>query len=196
MPSPRRSTAPLARVRAIAQAVSPGPRHLLRAVALAAALLLPGGLAAQGVGPEVGSTLPAGLELEDLEGNPVTLGDYLEPGTPTLLEIWASWCENCEALQPELDAVLERWGEEVNVVAIAVAVSQSRRRVQRHVEEQGHGYPYLWDGRGAAVRGLSAATTSIVILADGEGRVVYTGVGGRQDLRSEVARLLAGNARR
>lgn len=169
---------------------------LLVAAALAATVLLPLTAAGQGVGPEVGSTLPADLELEDLDGNAVTLGDYMEPGVPTLLEIWASWCENCEALQPEIDALRAEYGDGVNVVAVAVAVSQSQRRVRRHVEEHGHGYPYLWDGRGAAVRGLNAATTSIVILADGDGRIVYTGVGGDQDLRGEMAKLTSGKAPR
>jgi thiol-disulfide isomerase/thioredoxin len=153
-------------------------------------LLLPLPGAGQGVGPEVGTTLPAELELEDLEGNPVRLGDVVQAGVPTLVEIWASWCENCEALQPQLDRIAAEYGDRVNVVAIAVAVSQSRRRVQRHVASHDHDYPYLWDGRGEAVRALNAATTSIVILADDEGRVVYTGVGADQDLTGAVSRLL------
>jgi thiol-disulfide isomerase/thioredoxin len=161
------------------------------AATLLGSLLLPATLPAQGVGPEVGSTLPTDLQLEDLDGRAVTLGRYMEAGTPTLVEIWASWCENCEALQPQLDRIVAQHGDEVRVVAIAVAVSQSRRRVRRHVDAHGHEYPYLWDGRGEAVRALEAATTSIVILADGQGRIVYTGVGGDQDLVGEVRRLLS-----
>lgn len=172
--------------------------HVVRLVLSAAlfALFVPVVSMAQGVGPEVGSTLPATLQLEDLEGNPVTLGDVMEAGVPTLVEIWASWCENCEALQPQLDRISAEHPDDVNVVAIAVAVSQSRRRVQRHVDSHGHTYPYLWDGRGEAVRALKAATTSIVILADGDGQVVYTGVGGDQDLVGEVQRLVSGDASR
>ena len=76
------------------------------------------------------------------------------------------------------------------MVAVAVAVAQSQRRVRRHVEEHGAGYPYLWDASGAAVRAYNAATTSIVMLVDGEGTVVYAGVGGDQDLIGEVERRL------
>lgn len=167
-------------------------RPLTSALAMALGLFVIacGGAGAQGVGPEIGSVIPRDLALEDLDGGALTLGDVLEPGKPTLIEIWASWCENCEALQPEIDAVIERWGEDVNVVAIAVAVAQSQRRVLRHVEDHGHTYPYLWDAAGNAVRALNAATTSIVVIADGEGRVTYTGVGGDQDLSTAVEQAL------
>lgn len=167
------------------------PRALQPVLLVATLFLIAcGGAEAQGVGPEIGSTVPMDLALEDLDGNPLALVDVLKPGTPTLIEIWASWCENCEALQPQLDAVIERWGDDVQVVAVAVAVAQSQRRVRRHVEEHGHTYPYLWDGAGNAVRALNAATTSIVVLADADGTVVYTGVGGDQDLVGAVAQVM------
>ncbi|UCC24078.1 MAG: TlpA family protein disulfide reductase [Gemmatimonadales bacterium] len=153
-------------------------------------LLLPGAGAAQGttVSLPLGTAVPD-VALEDLDGNPVQLSDYLD-GKPALIEFWASWCENCEALQPQLDEIQARYGERVSVVAVAVAVSQSQRRVRRHLEDHEPGYPFLWDGRGNAVRAFQAATTSIVVLVDGEGRVAYTGVGGSQDLLGAVEELL------
>ena len=167
-------------------------RRLLLAVgaALATTLVAPHLAHGQGIGLDVGAVAPP-AEVEDLEGNAVQLSDYIEPGKLTLLEFWATWCENCEALQPQLDQIHAQYADQVNVVAIAVAVSQSPRRVQRHVEEHMAGYPYLWDGSGAAVRAYNAATTSIVMLIDGEGRVVYSGVGRDQDLVGEVQRHLA-----
>jgi len=136
----------------------------------------------------VGTEAPD-VSLEDLDGNPVRLLDLVD-GKPTLIEFWASWCENCEALQPQLDEIHERFGDRLNVVAVAVAVAQSQRRVRRHVEDHGADYPYLWDGAGDAVRAYQAATTSIVVLLDAQGRVAYTGVGAGQQLVSEVEALL------
>ena len=162
---------------------------LVAAAALAATLVLPRLALGQGIGLDVGATAPDAA-LEDLDGNAVQLADYIEPGKWTLLEFWATWCENCEALQPQLDRIQAEYGDRVNIVAVAVAVSQSQRRVRRHVEEHGAGYPYLWDGAGAAVRAYNAATTSIVMLVDGEGSVVYSGVGRDQDLVGEVERRL------
>ncbi len=173
-------------------------RRLLPAASIAGLALL-GTVAgatpvvAQGVGLPLGTKAPAAM-LEDLDGNEVQFLDYVEAGKPTLVEFWATWCENCEALQPQLDRIQEEHGDEVNVVAVAVAVSQSVRRVKRHLGEHNPGYPYLWDKKGATVRAYKAPTTSVVVILDAGGTVVYTGSGGDQDLVGEVAKLLGRTA--
>ena len=165
-----------------------------RTVVLLAALwaLGPASAAAQAaegeVGPAIGADAPS-AELEDLDGNPVELLDYIRGG-PALIEFWATWCEQCEALQPQLDQIQEEHGEELTIVAVAVAVSQSPRRVKRHLEEHDPGYTYLYDARGAAVRAYQAPTTAVVVIVDEEGKVVYTGVGPRQDLVGAVQKVL------
>ena len=181
---------PAAHAARVHGARSPGTPALLAALVTLLTLVAPVGLLGQdsGVGPPLGTEAPE-VELQDLDGNPVSLSGVIA-GKPALIEFWATWCENCEALQPQMDAVQARYGDRVQVVAVAVAVSQSQRRVKRHLAEHDPGYPYLWDGRGAAVRAFNAATTSIVILLDADGKVAYTGVGGGQDLVSAVERVL------
>ena len=112
-------------------------------------LLLPGTLAAQGmeVSLPVGTEAPD-VELEDLDGNLVQLSD-LTDGKPAVIEFWASWCKDCEALMPQMKEIHARG--DVSVVAVAVGVGQSLRRVRRHLDRDDPGYPHLWDGEGAAV---------------------------------------------
>ena len=160
----------------------------------AVTLALAGTIPATAQEPEDGLGLPTGTpapdaQVEDMEGNTVSLLEVIG-GRPALIEFWASWCEQCELLQPEIDRVQERFGEKVAVVAVAVAVSQSRRRVRRHVERHAPGYDYLYDANGEAVRAYKALTTSIVVLVDGEGRVVSTGVGPEQELVKALEALL------
>ena len=143
----------------------------------------------QEVALQLGTQAPEAA-LEDLEGNPIQILDFVEAGKPTLIEFWASWCHECEELQPEMDRVHATYGDQVNVLAVAVAVSQSQRRVKRHVEEHGTGFPFLWDGEGEAVRNYKVPGTSVVIMLDGTGKVVYTGSGGSQNLVEAVAQLL------
>lgn len=162
--------------------------------ALTLLLVLPLGVRAQAGGEgsvslAIGTVAP-GAQLEDLDGNVVDLMDYVR-GKPALIEFWATWCELCEALQPQLDHIQAAHGDELSIVAVAVGVSQSVRRVQRHLQSHDPGYPYLYDARGTAVRAYNATTTSIVVMLDDDGRVVYTGVGGDQDLTGAVERLLA-----
>ena len=160
---------------------------------LAAALTAPAHAAAQEGDTQLG--LPPGTtapdaQVEDLEGNEVSLLEVVGGG-PALIEFWASWCEQCELLQPEIDAVQERFGERVKVVAVAVAVSQSVRRVRRHVDRHEPGYTFVYDAKGEAVRAYEALTTSIVVLIDGEGRIVSTGVGPKQGLVEAVEAMLS-----
>jgi Redoxin len=75
---------------------------------------------------------------------------------------------------------------------VAVAVSQSVRRVRRYLEDHDPGYPYLYDALGAAVRAYEAPATSVVVLLDADGRVAYTGVGPDQDLVAAVESLIGG----
>lgn len=162
---------------------------------LVAALLAAGPLAGQSgddsLGPPIGTSAPSAI-VEDLEGNAVDLLDYVAQGRPTLIEFWATWCQICRALQPQLDEIQTRYGDKVSVVAVAVAVSQSAERVRRHVEEHDLGYPFVWDETGAAVRAYNAPATGIIVILDGEGRVAYTGLGVEQDLPSVVERILEG----
>jgi thiol-disulfide isomerase/thioredoxin len=142
-----------------------------------------------GVALPLGSEAPT-AQVQDLDGEAVDLLAYVGD-RPTLIEFWAVWCENCEALQPQLDRIHAEFGDRINVVAVAVAVAQSRRRVRRHVDEHDPGYAYLWDDRGAAVRAFEVPTTSVVVLVGEDGRVAYTGVGPDQDLIAAVERVLA-----
>jgi len=158
-----------------------------------ALLLSPVAVAAQSSG-EGSVSLPYGTQapaasLEDLDGNSVQLMDYIE-GKPAVLEFWATWCENCEALQPQMDQIQEMHGDDVAVIAVAVAVSQSVRRVKRHLGEHDPGYPYLYDKGGEAVRAYKAPTTSVVVMLDASGKVVYTGSGGNQDLIGALERII------
>jgi thiol-disulfide isomerase/thioredoxin len=142
-------------------------------------------------------SLPLGTEappasLEDLDGNTVQILDYIGKGKPTLVEFWATWCGVCRRLQPEMDRVYSTYGDRANVLAVAVAVSQTPERVRQHIESHGSEYLYLWDGEGEAVRNYGAQGTGIVLIFDEEGRVVYNGTGADQPLAEEVRKILGG----
>ena len=157
------------------------------------ALVAPATVQAQdALGLALGSQAPPAAVV-DLDGEPLQLLDLVPKGKPALLEFWATWCEQCEALQPQLDRIQAESGSQINVVAVAVGVAQSPRRVKRHVEGHDPGYPYVYDSQGNAVRAYKAATTSIVLMLDAEGTVVYAGVGPDQDLIGAVGEVLAAN---
>ena len=132
------------------------------------------------IGLPVGSR-PAAVTVEDLQGHPVDLGQWVGK-KPILLEFWATWCPQCAELLPKMEAARARYGDRVAFVVVAVAVNQSQRTVQRHLERHPMPFTFLWDANGAAVRAFQAPTTSYVVVLDASGKVVYTGTGPDQDL--------------
>ncbi|MDH5803641.1 MAG: TlpA family protein disulfide reductase [Gemmatimonadota bacterium] len=140
------------------------------------------------VGLPIGST-PERAVVEDLDGNTVDLGDMIG-SKPALIEFWATWCENCEALAPVLEQLHGRFGEEITFIAVAVGVGQNPRRIKRHLDRHGQPFPMLFDKTGAAVRAFQTPTTSYVVLLDSEGKVVYTGVGPQQPIEQAVEALV------
>jgi thiol-disulfide isomerase/thioredoxin len=110
-----------------------------------------------------------------------------------LLEFWATWCPLCEALLPRLEAAHRRYGDQVEFVAIAVAVNQSQSSVKRHLARHPIPFRFLWDRSGNAVRAFQAPSTSFVVVLDASGKVVYTGLGDDQDIDAAVRRVVPAN---
>ena len=140
------------------------------------------------VGLPVGTAVRA-VAIEDLDGNPVDLTPYMGR-RPVLFEFWATWCENCAALEPRMRTAYQRHGGQVDFVAVAVAVAQSKASVKRHVAQ--HPLPasrVLWDTDGNAVRAFGTPATSYVVILDRQGKVAYTGIGPDQDLEAALARV-------
>lgn len=164
-------------------------RRLVRSMAALLCLLVGGGgwrvVSAQDGGLELGAMAP-GAAVQTLDGKPVDLAAVIGKGQPAVVEFWATWCENCEALLPTLRAVEARYRGKVKFVGVSVSVNQSVRRVQLHVAKHGVPGVQLWDAKGEATDRWDVPATSYVVVLDRSGRVVYTGVGGKQDLEAAI----------
>ena len=138
------------------------------------------------IGIERGAT-PVGMALERLDGAGGALDLSESIGRkPVLLEFWATWCENCEALHPQMLEAHAEFGDRVEFFAVAVGVNQSPERIRKHLEELPLPFPTLWDARGAAVREFEAPNTSYIVMLDSDGKVTYTGTGARQDIQAAI----------
>ncbi len=136
------------------------------------------------IGIARGST-PGAVQVESLDGASVDLGAYFG-GKPLLLEFWATWCENCEALLPTMIAAYDQYSDRVEFFAVAVGVGQSPRSIGRHLRRHPMPIPILFDRKGAAVRAFMTPATSYIVLLDGDGRVAYTGIGPDQDIDAAI----------
>lgn len=161
----------------------------LRRLAGALLLLVPAAmLGAQETGLPLGAAAPDAA-VETLDGTAAQLADAFR-GKPALIEFWATWCATCKELEPRLVAARRAYGDRVAFIGVAVSVNQSAERVRRYVAEHMQGFTHFYDRRGHAIEAYDVPATSYVVVLDAEGKVVYGGVGGRQDIETALARAL------
>ena len=165
-------------------------RVVIAAFAGAATLpLLPSTATAQAGGVAVGTSAPANFTLASLDGTPVDLSKVIGK-TPVVMEFWATWCPLCRKLEPAFAKAKERFGPQVTFVNIGVPDNQSAERQKAYVSERGLQGMFLFDQESRMVKAYAVPHTSYVVVLDRSGKIVYTGVGGDQDIDAAVRKAL------
>ena len=148
-------------------------------------LMLARALPAQNpMGLAVGAKAP-GAVVQTLDGKRVDISSFLGKG-PVVLEFWALWCGNCKELEPQVQSLVKKYAGKVTFVAVAVSVNESPDRVKRYAEKYGYTHQVVFDATGAATDAYAVPATSYVVVVDRTGKIVYTGLGGDQQLEAAV----------
>lgn len=109
--------------------------------------------------------------LPDLDGRPVTLGPFLGK-KPVLLVFWATWCPECEAAIPEINALTTGpLAEKLQIFGLDFR--ESREKVTRAVKSRGIRYPVLLDGKGKVARAYGVVGIPTYILIDRKGNIIW-----------------------
>jgi thiol-disulfide isomerase/thioredoxin len=159
--------------------------HIAAAV-FSLSVLSASALGAQDMGIDVGKTPPP-ASVQTLDGKQIDLSQYIGKG-PVLIEFWATWCPNCRELMPALLAAEKKYSGRVKFLAVAVNINQSVERVKRFLAAHPLPHETVWDADGAAADAFDAPATSYVVVLNKKGVVVYTGLGGRQNLDAAIAK--------
>jgi peroxiredoxin len=75
------------------------------------------------------------LELEDLDGNPVSLEQFR--GKFLVVNFWATWCDPCTREWPDLDLLATRLIEREDIAVIAISVDQEAAVIGPYLERMG-----------------------------------------------------------
>ncbi len=134
--------------------------------------------------PGAGSDRPADFTLTDLDGQPVTLGPFLGK-KPVLLVFWATWCPECKAAIPEINALITGPLKETLQV-FGLDFRESREKVERAVTSRAIRYPVLLDEHGQAARAYGVVGIPTYVLINREGVIVYKG----HTLPGDISRFL------
>lgn len=140
-------------------------------------------------GLPIGTTAPI-VSIGDLDGKPVDLGTLIGK-KPVLLEFWASWCDVCKSLLPELNRVQAKFGSRITMVGVNITVNESKERVRRYLAVHKPPFLPLYDEKGVGSRAFDVPTTGFIVIVDAKGKVAYTGSGEDQDLVAAVTKVLA-----
>jgi thiol-disulfide isomerase/thioredoxin len=141
-------------------------------------------LRAQESGIEVGKVAP-GAKLEMLDGKPGDLSTYIGK-SPVVMEFWATWCPNCKELESAMVAAQKKYAGKVQFVGVAVSVNESPELVRKYVENHKLAGVQFYDRKGVALDAYDVPATSFVVVINKAGKVVYTGLGGTQDLDAAI----------
>ena len=132
----------------------------------------------------VGATAPS-AEVVMLDGTATDLSKFYGD-KPVVLEFWATWCPLCKALEPAMQAAREKHAGKVTFVSVGVSPSQTAMRQKEYMEKQRIGGEFVFDQNDAAVKAFMTPHTSYVVVIDKHRKVVYTGVGEKQDIEAAI----------
>jgi peroxiredoxin len=129
------------------------------------------------------------LILTDLQGNRVSLADYL--GQVVLVNLWATWCPPCKEEMPTLQKFFEvhRQG---NFVVIAIEAGEPANEVSSFVQSQALTFPVWTDPtlQATAVFRNPGLPSSYLIDARGTVRLAWAGAISLENLERYVTPLL------
>ena len=156
------------------------------------------GFIAYRMGPQVKAALGAGggespapaLELEALDGAPVSLRDLR--GKVVVVNFWATWCPPCRVEMPGFQRVYEDRRTD-GLVIVGVSMDRGGEGVVREfLSERGITFPVVMaDGEVVqAFGGVRTLPTSFLIDREGRVRQQVTGIFAEPTLRMAVGHLL------
>ena len=151
--------------------------------ALAIAVTSRGAIAQEG-GIAVGKDAPS-ARVVTLDGKPIDLADFYA-GKPVVLEFWATWCPLCKKMEPAMEAARQRHGDRVTFVSVGVTANQTADRQREYADKQHLTGTFVFDADGAAIKAFGVPHTSYIVVIDASRHVVYTGVGGDQDIEAAL----------
>lgn len=143
---------------------------------------------AQESGIAVGTLAPAAI-VETLDGKTIDIGSYVGK-SPMLIEFWAFWCPNCRELEPSLLSLQKKYGSRMRFLAVAVSVNETKDRVKTFTSKKRYPHQTVYDAKGEATEAYDVPATSYVVILDKAGKVVYTGLGGKQALEPGILKAL------
>jgi thiol-disulfide isomerase/thioredoxin len=136
----------------------------------------------------VGAMAPA-AKVTMLDGTAVDLEKFYGE-KPVVLEFWATWCPLCKALEPAMQTARQKYAGKATFVSVGVSNNQTAMRQKEYAEKQRLSGEFVFDDQGVATKAFMVPHTSYIVIIDKHRKVIYTGVGEKQDVDAAVRKAL------
>ncbi|MGW8225308.1 MAG: TlpA family protein disulfide reductase [Anaerolineales bacterium] len=165
------------------------------AIGIAALLLLPGTTSPESENsfdannPATVNFPAPGLNLHDLNGQPVSLADHL--GQVVLVNNWATWCPPCRQEMPILEAYFRDHNHQ-GFTIVAIDAGDPSETVSEFISEYEMSFPVWVDPSSSALNSFRNNYLPSSYLIDREGQVimVWSGAVTRASLEQNITPLL------
>ncbi len=111
------------------------------------------------------------LSLKLLSGEELQLQKVLDK--PIYLKFWATWCGQCRAQTPHLEAIHKTYGDELDVVAVNFGFNDTPELVRQFQKEYDLTVPIAFDELGNIARAFDVTVVPYSIIIDRDGIIVH-----------------------
>ncbi len=131
-------------------------------------------------------------DLVRIDRTPVALSDYVGNGKPTVIAVWATWCQPCHMELDHMKAYLSKWENEYGAQVLAISVDKRHMvsRIKPLVSRKGWKYNILVDTDGKLQADLGFNSIPQMYVLDGEGKIIKSFTGYQNGREVQVERLI------
>lgn len=116
--------------------------------------------------------------MEDTQGNTVQLSDFLGQ-KPVFLNFWASTCPPCKQEMPDIQALYEQYGDDIQflLVNVGAAMNDTREKAETYLSKEKFTFPVYYDVDYQAITTYGVNSFPFSFFIDAQGNLVTYGQG-------------------
>lgn len=96
---------------------------------------------------------------------------------PTIINFWATWCENCKREMPLLEKVYKTNRDQVNVLMINTTHLDQKEAAQKYIDQHGYTFPVGLDHEGNVSDLYRVSALPQTFFIDQNGRIIHHQIG-------------------
>ncbi|ALS97142.1 TlpA family protein disulfide reductase [Lacimicrobium alkaliphilum] len=129
--------------------------------------------------------------VHDLNGKALVLS-ALTDNKPVYLKLWATWCKPCMQQMPHFQNVQQKFGDDIDVIAVNIDLNDSDEKIQQVREQFDLTMPVVKDSLGEVARDFQMRGTPYHLIFDRAGKLVHQGHEANESLDNKLSLLADG----